>query len=71
MSKTHADDSTPRTKEDRVIIAQIRGTPEFREWIAGAADHDRSSVTQFLERAAVAYAKQIGHDVPAPLRTGS
>jgi hypothetical protein len=50
------------------IIAQMRGSVEFKEWMEGAAKADRSSVAMFMERAVVFYAKSIGHTAPPPER---
>jgi hypothetical protein len=52
----------------KTIIAQLRGSVEFKEWLEKAAKVDRSSVAMFLERAVVHYAKTIGYSEAAPER---
>lgn len=50
-------------------IVQFRGTAEFKAWLLEAMEADRSkSLADFLERAAVMYAKQIGFMKPPPRR---
>lgn len=46
----------------------FKATAEWVEWLNGAAASDRATVAAFLDRAAAAYAKQIGHEVPPPQR---
>lgn len=47
----------------------VRGSVEWREWLREAADHDRAqSVADYLDRAAAAYARQIGFKKGAPKR---
>lgn len=54
--------------EDRnkPIIATLRGSLEFKAFLEKAAKTDRLSVADFLERAAVRYARELGltEDVP-------
>jgi hypothetical protein len=61
----------PKPKGDdkgKPIIATMRGSQEFKEFLEEAAKKDRSSVADFLERAAVRYAKELGIDREPPDR---
>lgn len=60
----------PAWSDNRVMIAQLKGTSEFRDWLNELAAYDRSTAVQVLEKAAVLYAKQTGFSKPAPNRTG-
>ena len=62
--------SPPKSKEParKPLIAQIRGSEEFRDWLQAAADSDGRSVSGFIDRAVRAYAEQIGVKKPAPKR---
>ena len=46
----------------------VRMTPEYRRWLERAALHCRTTVSAFLDFAAVDHAKQHGFDEPAPKR---
>lgn len=46
----------------------VRGSAEWREWLKRAAAHEQSSMAEFLDRAARAYAKKIGFTEGAPDR---
>lgn len=50
------------------LIANFRGSPEFKEWLQALADYDRQSVAGVIERALVHYGRSIGFDKPAPGR---
>lgn len=62
--------TTPKTpaRDTRAMIATLKGSTEFRDWLGEAADMDRVSTVQFLEKAAVFYAAHIGFKKPAPKR---
>lgn len=56
-------------KRTREAATFIRSSEEWKQWIERLAEFDRgSSVADLLDRAAVAYAKKIGFDEPAPRR---
>jgi hypothetical protein len=46
----------------------IRATPEWREWLKRAALHERTTVADFLDRAAADRAKANGFPDPPPVR---
>jgi len=46
----------------------LRASDAYADWIAEAADHERSTVAAFLDRAAAAYAKQVGFQKEPPRR---
>jgi hypothetical protein len=46
----------------------VRMTPQFREWLDRAALQSRLNVSNFLEFAAIAYAKQQGFEETPPKR---
>ena len=46
----------------------VRMTPEYRRWLERADLHYRTTVSAFLDLAAVDSAKQHGFDEPAPKR---
>jgi hypothetical protein len=57
------------TGDKRAIVLSIKGTVEYRDWLAELADHCRVTSVQVLDAAVVAYAKQVGFTKPAPKRT--
>jgi uncharacterized protein (DUF1778 family) len=54
--------------KDKPIIATLRGSAEFKAYLERAAQLDRCAVSQFLERAAIAYAKRLGLAEKPPAR---
>jgi hypothetical protein len=56
--------------DKRVIVLSIKGTVEYRDWLAGLADHCRTTSVQVIDSALVHYAKHVGYDETAPKRTG-
>lgn len=68
MAKKKATPKAPAA-DTRAIIATLKGSREFRDWLNEAAEADRVSTVQFLEKAAVFYAAHIGFGKPAPRRT--
>ena len=52
----------------RPVAAQFRGSPEFKEWMASLASHNRASVSQTIEQALIHYARTIGFTEPPPER---
>jgi hypothetical protein len=60
--KKRADD------KNKPIIATLRGSLAFKAFLEMAARKDRLSVADFLERAAVRYAKDLGIEEEAPDR---
>jgi hypothetical protein len=61
--------SQPAPTDDRVMIAQLKGTMAFRDWLIEVAQTERLSVVQYLERSAVEAAERRSYPVPAPRRT--
>lgn len=56
------------TGKDKPIIATLRGSPEFKAYMERAAALDRCAVSQFLERAAIVYARRLGMREKPPER---
>jgi hypothetical protein len=50
------------------MIAQLRGSEEFKEWVEKVADVDRSPIAVLIEKALIHYSKSIGMTDPAPRR---
>lgn len=50
------------------IAVTVRGGPEWRGWLKRAAAHEHSTMAEFLDRAARAYAQKIGFIEGAPER---
>jgi hypothetical protein len=59
----------PETGDRRAIVLSIKGTAEYRDWLAELADHCRSTSVQVIDAALVAYAKHVGFAKTAPKRT--
>lgn len=53
---------------EKPIVAQLRGSEEFGEWLVRASKACRLSVSKFLEIAAVEKAKAAGFEEEAPDR---
>ncbi len=67
MAKKRA--AKPKSEAARKpLIAQIRGTEEFRTWLQVVADRDGRSIAGLIDRAVRIYAEQIGVKEPAPKR---
>lgn len=52
----------------KAIAVTLKGSEAWKAWLERAADHQRTTVAEFLDRAAIVYAKQIGYDEEAPKR---
>lgn len=65
-SKAKKVEWTDRPKKP--VVAQLRGEPDFKAWLERAAARDRNSVSKFVERAVIAYARSIGFEEEAPER---
>jgi hypothetical protein len=50
------------------FAAQIRGAPEWKQWLEEFAKYDRVSVSDLIDRALVAYARQSGFRKEPPPR---
>jgi hypothetical protein len=68
-NKTESETSKQASTDDRVMIAQLKGTIAFRDWLIEVAQTERLSVVQFLERSAVEAAERLNYPIPAPRRT--
>jgi hypothetical protein len=60
--------SGPESWNRKPLIANFRGSAEFKEWLQSLASADRQSVAGVIERALVHYAKAIGYNKEAPER---
>lgn len=54
--------------KNKPIIATLRGSDDFREYLEEAANADQRTVASFIERAIVLYAKAVGVDREPPKR---
>jgi len=59
--------SGPESWSRKPLIANFRGSEEFKAWLQGLATADRQTVAGVIERALVHYAKSIDYE-PAPER---
>jgi len=59
----------PEANDNGMTVISVKMTKRFRDWLAGLADHDRSTIVQVMEKGSIAYAKQIGFADSAPKRT--
>lgn len=50
------------------MMMNLRGSPEFKQWVQELADYDRETAAGVIERALVHYAKAIGFAKIAPQR---
>ena len=73
MAKKKGEPAAPKvaSADDRVMIAQIKGPADFREWATEAADFARSSLVTLFEVALVEKMERMGFQKPAPKRKGS
>lgn len=60
--------SVPEDKGRKPMIAQLRGSEEFKAWVERIADIDRSPIAVLIEKALIHYAKSLGANDPAPRR---
>lgn len=60
----------PNSEEWKItpLAIQVRGSVEFKEWVRGLAEFDATDVSEVVERALGAYARQIGYDKARPRR---
>lgn len=52
----------------RTAYIQIRSTTEWRDWVIGLAEADRSTVAELIDRALADYARRRKHEIPPPKR---
>lgn len=60
--------SGPESWNRKPLIANFRGSEEFKEWLQSLASFDRQSVAGVIERALVHYGKAINFNKEAPER---
>jgi hypothetical protein len=61
--------SKPEPARVRSAVLMIRGTPDWKAWVEELAEADRSpSLNELIDRALVAYARQVKFPKPAPNR---
>lgn len=66
--KAASKPSTPDDKGRKPMIAQLRGSEEFKKWVEMVADVDRSPIAVLIEKALIHYSKSIGVTDSAPRR---
>jgi hypothetical protein len=68
----HKPKQKPGPKPDpsrvRTALVQIRAMPAWKEWVKEFADQERCDVVDLIDRALVAYARQVRFAKPAPRR---
>lgn len=50
------------------MALQMRGSPEWKQWLEELAEFDRSSASDVADRAIAAYARSVGFPKPPPPR---
>jgi uncharacterized protein (DUF1778 family) len=68
MAKARANVPKGKAATPEFRTIGLRTSREWAAWLAKAAKSDRVDVAKFLERAAIAYAKQIGFTDSPPDR---
>jgi hypothetical protein len=58
----------PDPSRVRTALIQIRAMPDWKEWVKELAEHDRCDVVDLIDRALVAYARQVKFAKAAPRR---
>ena len=59
----------PDPARTRFAVTNVRSSPDWKAWVEGLAEFDRAtSVSELVDRALVAYARERGHKVPPPKR---
>jgi hypothetical protein len=67
MAKKKAEGSSPAS-DRKTIAVTIKGSPEWKEWIEGLAEHCRLDVAKVIDLAVVDFAKSEGYERKAPQR---
>jgi hypothetical protein len=69
QKKTATKEMTRPAKEPKgFAMPAVRGSAHWQEWVRGLLEHDRSDWPDLVDKALVAYAKQIGFKTEAPRR---
>jgi hypothetical protein len=68
MAKKKAPARPAAAAERKTIAVTIKGSPEWKEWIDGLADHCRLDVAKVIDLAVVRYAETEGYNRKAPQR---
>ncbi len=68
-ASTPASPTPEATTADGRDAISLKTTTAFRQWLTRLAEHERDTVVQVLEKAAVHYAKARGFTEEAPKRT--
>jgi hypothetical protein len=68
MSKKKAPVRPAAATDRKTIAVTIKGSPEWKEWIDGLADHCRLDVAKVIDLAVVRYAETEGYNRKAPQR---
>lgn len=56
MAQMKKPTATGETSDGRFSVISVKGTVEFRDWLADVAERERVTIVQYLEKAAVDYA---------------
>ncbi len=60
----HKRQTVPGFKKGQDMAAQVRGTPEWKEWVEELAKANRQSVSGVIDTALARLAKEIGFREP-------
>lgn len=55
-------------KKPKGFVLSVRGSDDWRTWLAGLADHERAGIPDVIDRALAKYAKEVGYEPPPPKR---
>lgn len=66
MAKKKTGPATPGGPSPNGLV--IRCSDEWKEWLKGLAEQDRTSMAEVLDRAAIDYARKVGFKKVAPKR---
>jgi uncharacterized protein (DUF1778 family) len=66
--KKAAKNMSDTAQERRSVAVTLKGSEEWKDWLEGAAEHCRTTVSAFLDLAAAEYAKVRGYKKEAPKR---
>jgi hypothetical protein len=58
MAKKQAKPGPPPVEGNRTAASTIRSTPAWKAWVERLADFDRSTVSDLIDHALVAYARE-------------
>jgi hypothetical protein len=69
-AQSHGPKAQARERDDerKPLVAQLRGSVEFKQWLEELVEFDARPLSMILERALKRYAKEAGFEKEAPKR---